>query len=184
MASQNRWTQPLQPPPPLFVGAAERNFVKQINDEVIEKVIGQQILYFPVDVDRTNYNFYGEALEKNFLSPVRAYCLTAYMDSERVQGVYGYDNVRMIESRFNDRRISQDQDLFLRIGDFVQYDETFFEIIDVAASAKNLFGQDTGFADGYMQSRSITCREARLGLFDPGSVLGGVNRGALGSSGG
>ena len=52
MAS-NKWTQPAQPPPPLFVGQAERNFVKQINDEVIEKVVGQQVLYFPIDIERS-----------------------------------------------------------------------------------------------------------------------------------
>ena len=61
----NRWSQPKQPPPPLFVGRAERDFVKQINDEVIEKVIGQQILYFPIDRTVTNYHpLYGEAIEK------------------------------------------------------------------------------------------------------------------------
>ena len=35
----NKWTQPLQPPPPLFVGQAERNFVKQLNDEGIETTV-------------------------------------------------------------------------------------------------------------------------------------------------
>ena len=33
---RNTWTQPTSPPPPLFVGKAERNFVKQINDEIVE----------------------------------------------------------------------------------------------------------------------------------------------------
>ena len=177
MSNENRWSQPLQPPPPLFVGAAERNFVKQINDEVIEKVIGQQILYFPVDVDRTNYNFYGEALAKTFLPPVRVYCLTSYNESERTQGVYGFDNVRMIECNFNDRRLSQDQDLYLQVGDFVQYDETFFEVVDVSAPKKTLFGQDRGFADGFKLAVRVTAREARLGLFNPGSVLGPPARG-------
>ena len=49
----NKWTQPTQPPPPLFVGQAERDFVKQINDEVIEKVVGQQVLYFPIDMEKS-----------------------------------------------------------------------------------------------------------------------------------
>ncbi len=63
----NRWSQPAQPPPPLFVGRAERDFVKQINDEVIERVIGQQILYFPIDRGATKYHeLYGEAINKSF----------------------------------------------------------------------------------------------------------------------
>ena len=44
----NEWEQPSQPPPPLFLGEKEKNLVKQVNDEIIERVVGQQILYFPM----------------------------------------------------------------------------------------------------------------------------------------
>ena len=32
----NKWTQPVAPPPPMFVGEKERDLVKQINDEIID----------------------------------------------------------------------------------------------------------------------------------------------------
>ena len=68
----DEWERSKQPPPPLFFGRKERNLVKQVNDELIEKVIGQQILYYPIDVERTNFHdMYGEAIKKTFLSPVR-----------------------------------------------------------------------------------------------------------------
>ena len=54
MSDDNKWSQPSAPPPPMFVGKKERDFVKQVNDEIIEKMVGQQILYFPIDVKRTN----------------------------------------------------------------------------------------------------------------------------------
>jgi len=67
----NEWNQPSAPPPPLFLGKKERDLVKQVNDELIERVIGQTIVYYPVDIERTNYHdLYGEAIEKNFLPPV------------------------------------------------------------------------------------------------------------------
>jgi hypothetical protein len=46
----DKWKRPTAPPPPLFFGEKERNLVKQVNDELIEKIIGQQILYYPIDV--------------------------------------------------------------------------------------------------------------------------------------
>jgi hypothetical protein len=46
--ADNKWSQPDAPPPPLFTGEKERNLVKQINDEVIERVIGQTVLYYPI----------------------------------------------------------------------------------------------------------------------------------------
>ena len=39
----NKWSQPDNPPPPLFIGKKERDLVKQVNDELIERVIGQQV---------------------------------------------------------------------------------------------------------------------------------------------
>jgi len=67
-----KWTQPENPPPPLFTGKPERDLVKQVNDELIERVIGQQVAYYPIDNDLTSYHkLYGEAVEKTFLPPIR-----------------------------------------------------------------------------------------------------------------
>ena len=72
MSEDNKWSKPASPPPPLFLGEKERNLVKQVNDEIIERVIGQQVLYFPIDMSRTNFHpVYGEAIEKTFLHPIR-----------------------------------------------------------------------------------------------------------------
>ena len=38
---KDKWKQPEQPPSPLFTGQKERDLVKQVNDELIERVIGQ-----------------------------------------------------------------------------------------------------------------------------------------------
>ena len=54
--ADDKWSQPTQPPPPLFLGEKERNLVKQVNDELIERVIGQQVVYYPIDQSITNYN--------------------------------------------------------------------------------------------------------------------------------
>ena len=43
--SNDEWERPTNPPPPLFLGEKEKNLVKQVNDEIIERVVGQQILY-------------------------------------------------------------------------------------------------------------------------------------------
>ena len=68
--ADNKWNQPDAPPPPLFTGKKERDLVKQVSDEVIERVIGQQILYYPISIEETNFHpVYGEALNKSFLNP-------------------------------------------------------------------------------------------------------------------
>ena len=82
----NEWERP-QLPPPLFLGEKERDLAKQVNDELIEKVIGQQILYYPIDLKRTNFHeMYGEAVKKTFLSPIRIYALVEFTRFETEYG--------------------------------------------------------------------------------------------------
>jgi len=173
---KNKWTQPTSPPPPLFVGQAERNFVKQINDEIIERIVGQQLLYFPIDMERTNYHpLYGEAIDKTFLPPIRVYCLVEFNGSERTQTEFGADNRYNITAHFHKRRLTQDQDLFVRLGDFVQYDQMYFEIVD-AFEPRYLFGQDSDVAAATSLEVTAICKEARRGLFDAGNKVGTENR--------
>ena len=79
MSENNKWKKPSNPPPPLFLGEKERNLVKQVNDELLERIIGQQITYLPISMDYTNFHpLYGEAIEKSFLPPVRVYVLVEF----------------------------------------------------------------------------------------------------------
>lgn len=160
--SDNEWSRPASPPPPLFLGKKERDLVKQVNDELVEKVIGQQILYYPIDLETTNFHeLYGEAIEKTFLPPVRVYALvkfdqdnTSYLDS------VGVDNMSEITVHFHKRRLTEDQDLFVREGDFVLYGDLYYEIMALS-SARRLFGQVNQTFE-----ISATCKRARKGLFD------------------
>ena len=77
--ADNKWQQPDAPPPPLIIGEKERNLVKQVNDELIERVIGQQIVYYPISLESTNFHpLYGEAIINTFLPPVRVYALVEW----------------------------------------------------------------------------------------------------------
>ena len=160
--ADNKWTQPANPPPPLFVGQKEKDLVKQVNDELIERVIGQQVLYYAVDPERTDYHdLYGEALKKTFLSPIRVYALVEWEEftSTYSQNI-GIDQNASIVVHFHKRRLTEDQNLFVRQGDFVLYNDVFYEIMTLAEPTQ-LFGQpDT------MVEISAKCVRAREGLFD------------------
>lgn len=132
--------QPDAPPPPLFLGEKERDFVKQINDEVIERVVGQTVTYYPMSRQHTNYNLYGEAIQKTFLSPIKVLALVEWEGSKTETKVYGIDRVTNITVKFHRRRLTEDQELYVREGDFVLYGDTFYEIVTLA-EPKLLFGQ-------------------------------------------
>ncbi len=158
----NKWSQPANPPPPLFIGKKERDLVKQVNDELVERVIGQQVLYYPISVEHTNFHsLYGEAIEKTFLPPIRVYALVEYegVETSWMSNV-GIDKNASIVIHFHKRRLTEDQDLFVRVGDFVLYGKIYYEIVSLN-EPKQIFGQ----IDHKMEI-SAKCIRAREGLFD------------------
>ena len=90
--ADNKWTQPDSPPPPLFIGKKERDLIKQVNDELIERVVGQQVAYYPIDIQTTDFHpLYGEAIEKTFLPPVRVHALVEWQGISTSAGNIGLD---------------------------------------------------------------------------------------------
>jgi hypothetical protein len=158
----DKWERPTQPPPPLFLGEKEKNLVKQINDEIIERVVGQQVLYFPIDMQTTSFHpIYGEAIEKSFLHPIRVYALVEYqgVETSDMENI-AIDKATKIKVNFHKRRLTEDQNLFVREGDFVRFGEIYYEIVKLI-EPKILFGQpESRFEVG------AECIRARDGLFN------------------
>jgi len=162
MSEDNKWSRPAAPPPPLFLGKKERDLVKQVNDELIEKIIGQQIVYYSIDLRTTNFHpLYGEAIEKTYLPPIRVYALVEYTQFETVylEGA-GIDKAWEINVHFHKRRLEEDQNIYVREGDFVLYNGNYHEIVKLA-EPKLLFGQA-----GEEFEIVATCKRARKGMFD------------------
>ena len=135
--ADNKWEQPDAPPPPLFLNKKERDLVKQVNDELVERIIGQQLLYYAIDIKNTNFHpLYGEAIEKTFLPPVRVFALIDWEGIKTETDKYGLDVTTSLTIHFHKRRLTEDQ-------------------------PKELFGQA-----GHKFEITAKCVRARKGLFD------------------
>ena len=157
---KNKWTRPSAPPAPMFFGKKERDLVKQINDELAERVIGQPIAYYPISIEESNFNdIYGEAKEKVSLPPVRVF---AYVEvqNDQTNTKYGYEYQTKLTVNFHRRRLVEDQNLFVRVGDFVQYGDVFYEIVKTYNDTRYYFGQIE-----HKFQISAECVKAREGVF-------------------
>ena len=160
--ADDKWNKPDSPPPPMFFGEKERNLVKQVNDEIIERIVGQQIIYFPIDIEHTSYHpVYGEAIEKTFLPPVRVYALVEYggVETHFMDGI-AIDKKTTAIVKFHKRRLTEDQNLFVREGDFIKYGSIYYEIVKTN-EPKQLFGQIE-----HKFEIVADCIRARYGLFN------------------
>lgn len=158
---QNKWSQPEQPPPPMFLGKKERDLTKQVNDELIERVIGQTIIYFPLNIKNSEFHsLYGEAIRKTFLRPIIIKALVKIDEHQTSTEVYGLDKSSKITINFHKRRLTEDQDLFVREGDIIFYGLNFYEIMSLA-EPRPLFGQVE-----HKFEIKATCNRVRDGFFN------------------
>ena len=161
MSKQNEWAQPATPPPPLFLGEKERDLVKQVNDELVERVIGQDLLYYAISLKHTNYHpIYGEAIKKTYYAPIRVYALITWQGYVTETTNMGIDRRPSITVNFHKRRLTEDQDLFVREGDFVLYNKTYYEIVTLN-EPREIFGQVE-----HKMEIEAKCVKAREGVFN------------------
>ena len=158
--NDNKWEQPAAPPPPLFTGKKEKDLVKQVTDEVIERVIGTSILYYPISISHSDFHpLYGEAINKTYLPPIHVEVLAEWEGEETTTSGFGIDKKSSVTIHFHKRRLTEDQNLFVREGDFIQYGEQKYEIVSLG-QPQQLFGQPDA-----MVEISAKCVRARDGTF-------------------
>jgi hypothetical protein len=152
----------------MFFGKKERDLVKQVNDELSERIIGQPIAYYAISAEESNFNeTYGEAVEKVSLPPIRVYAYVV-VENEQTNEKFGYEYQTKLTVNFHRRRLVEDQNLYVRVGDFVQYGDEFYEIVRLYNDTRYLFGQVE-----HKFQVTADCVRARQGVF---KVMPGLER--------
>ena len=104
---------------------------------------------------------YGEAIKKNFLPPVRVHALVEFEGiNTKYETNIGLDKESNLTVHFHKRRLTEDQDLYVREGDFILYGKIYYEIVTLS-EPKQLFGQID-----HLLEISAKCIRAREDLFD------------------
>jgi hypothetical protein len=159
MTLDPKWTQPSSPPPRLFAGPKERALVSHVNEELISRIVGMEIVYFPVSLEATTFNMYGEAINKTFSSPIHVYCLVDFRGMETTTTTYGIDRRSSLIVHFFKRRLVEDKNLMVREGDYLKYGSELYEIMKLN-EPQEMFGNTD-----YKVEISAECSKARAGTF-------------------
>ena len=95
------------------------------------------------------------------MPPIRVYSRVSWKGTKTESTKYGIDRRPQIVVDFHKRRLTEDQNLYVRVGDFVRYGDFDYEIVELS-EPKLLFDQtDKSF------EISATCILAREGKFNP-----------------
>lgn len=156
----NEWKRPSAPPNPLFFNKKELDFQKQISSEILERISPQTLLYYALDVEKSNYNMYGECINKIYLPPIKVNARVEWEGNEVTQDQFGIDRVQTITVNFHTRRIHEDQNLEVCEGDIVVYSDNYFEITELN-EPQETFAHPSPYKDAIVAK----CRKVREDFF-------------------
>ena len=145
----------------LFFSARDMELFNDYNTELLCIIAHTGITYYRIEPDSSDPNsIYGESEVKVTRDPVQVYCWVMLDEPETETNSFTVDTRRRIELYMHKDRLTE-LDLVPRMGDFVGYDNQYFEIL--RASVPN-------FVFSYPQTKLgiiVRCLSVREGVFDP-----------------
>lgn len=156
----------------LFFGPREMAMFNWYNTELLEMVAKQNIVYWPIEAEDSDVlDIYGEAEKKVSRNPVLFYAWIMLDEPETIQGQFGIDRRRRIEVYAHKDRLTE-IGLVPQIGDFLEWDNEFFEIN---------YADVPNFVQGQTQTKigvTIRALSARDDSFNPREQYGETGRDA------
>lgn len=142
----------------LFGSKRDFDLLVNINRELLHDLVEQEILYHKLSLEDTEFNLYGESLDKSYWTAVKLNCLITRGDQVIDIQEFGPDLGR--EASFAIiRQDLADANILPEVGDVVQWSNDFYEV-DTVRENRLFLGKDnnyslTSYGSSYGGSLSI-----------------------------
>ena len=114
---------------PFFLPEKEFNLIQDMNEELIDEIVGQSVDVYKVSIENTEENLYGESTTKYYDVGFRVNCLLLFNAPEVTQDEFGTDVGGNIEMYFQRENLASGSlNFYPEIGDIVDWNEFYWEI--------------------------------------------------------
>ena len=114
---------------PFFIPQKEFDLINQMNEELIDEIVGQSVDIYKVNVEGTEDNVYGESTAKYYDIGFRVNCLINFTEPDVVQEEFGADVNSTIEMYFQRENLASGSLNFVpETGDIVDWNSNYWEI--------------------------------------------------------
>ena len=114
---------------PFFIPQKEFDLINQMNEELIDEILGQSVDIYKLNIERTEDNVYGESTAKYYDIGFRVNCLIDYTEPEIVQEEFGADLNSNITMYFQRENLSSGSlNFYPENGDIVDWNDYYWEI--------------------------------------------------------
>ena len=151
----------------LYGGPKARSFFRHHSRQLVNRIIGEEVLYYKLSLSETKYNLYGESKNKMYLQPILVACLYLVDQQVSEDDTYGKSRGQTAEFRFlRDDLI--DLNLVLEAGDIVCWQESYYEV-DLVIENQRVMGKNPEYSlqadlEKYGESWSMICKTHLTGL--------------------
>jgi hypothetical protein len=144
----------------LFITQRELNLINDLSKEIIRDIAGQVVYYYAISELKTRtHEIYNESPDKVFDTPLQLPALVGSPETDIKTTIFGPERIQKLEV-FLHHRDMVDIGVNVMTGDFIQYGDTMFEIVNIAR-LNNIYGHAEQL-DGY----KLNCVQARKGQMD------------------
>jgi hypothetical protein len=144
----------------LFIGDKEVDFFNSVTKEIIQRIVGQKIIYYSISEEHTNtHKLYDEAIKKTSFVPVEVNALILYNEPVQTANQFSIDTLYSIEIYFHVHELNE-RNIVPREGDFVKFGDILYEI-EKLVKPQIVYGQ----VDKLVMVKA-SCRVARQGQFE------------------
>jgi len=142
----------------IFGSTRDFDLLVNINRELLKDIVEQEVLYYKISLDDSDFNLYGESLEKVYYTPNKLNCLIVRGDQIIDVDDFGPDLNRDVSFAFIRRDLS-DVNVVPEVGDIVMWHEDYYEV-DTVRENQLFLGRDnaynlTNYGSNYGSSISI-----------------------------
>lgn len=124
----------------IFGSNRDFNLLVNINRELLHDIVEQEVLYYKLSLNDTEFNIYGESLEKSYQTAVKLNCLITRGDQVIDIQEYGPDLGREATFAFL-RPDLEDKVVVPEVGDIVMWHEDYYEV-DTVRENQLFVGRD------------------------------------------
>lgn len=149
-----------------FITEREIAFIHRVNHELIQKVVGQEISYYAISLEKSRVDdLYREAVEKVWDPPVLINARVMWDNTQSSSTTFGVDSKYNLEVYFHKLELDE-RNVKPKEGDFIEFGGVFFEITSVT-QPQIVFGQ----VNNKIMTKCV-CVPSREGQFSAGGESG------------
>ena len=168
---------------PLFGSRRDAGFLRGIQRELMHRIISNEVAIYKIDIPITETNIYGEAEDRKYKDPVKAFAKILPEDIETTSDKDVLDMTRRITFAFLKSDL-KDKNIIVEEGDIIYYDSLYYEVDDSNAEKywtnrdpNSLLGitQDNWPVYGYDHTIIAICHLVKSEILNIDRVREGVN---------